>query len=135
MAAAPAITFAWLLARDGAGGGRRPRGPARSHAGRRPRRRAPLPADAEQLDAGLLAQVWLVGVVPMVVRQFGGWRALRRIEHAPWVPLPAPWQQRFDVLRRAMGVSRSVSVRMAAARRLPFTAHVLATARLVPPAC
>ncbi|MEO5688790.1 MAG: M56 family metallopeptidase [Burkholderiaceae bacterium] len=72
-----------------------------------------------------LAQVWLLGVALMVVRQFGGWRALRRIEHAPSVPLPAPWQQRFDVLRHAMGVSRSVSVRMAEHVVSPFTAHVL----------
>ena len=72
-----------------------------------------------------LAQVWLLGVALMVVRQVGGWRALRRIEHAPWVPLPAPWQARFDVLRHAMGVSRSVSVRMAEHVLSPFTAHVL----------
>jgi hypothetical protein len=69
--------------------------------------------------------VWLLGVALMVMRQFGGWRALRRIERAPSVPLPAQWLQRFEVLRRAMGVSRTVSVRMADHIASPFTAHVL----------
>jgi beta-lactamase regulating signal transducer with metallopeptidase domain len=72
-----------------------------------------------------LAQLWLLGVVLMVVRQFGGWRTLRRIEDAPSVALPGPWQARFDTLRLAMGVSRAVGVRMAEHVVSPFTAHVL----------
>lgn len=72
-----------------------------------------------------LAQLWLLGVVLMVVRQFGGWRALRRIEHAPSVPLPAEWLQRFERLRRALGISRPVRVLLAERVTSPFTAHVL----------
>ena len=72
-----------------------------------------------------MAQAWLLGVALMVTRQFGGWRALRRIEHAPSMPLPGEWLQRFEVLRRAMGVSRAVSARMAEHVTSPFTAHVL----------
>jgi beta-lactamase regulating signal transducer with metallopeptidase domain len=127
MAAAPAITFAFCW---------HAMAPSASTAG--PWFGAVPPApDAAAVASTLLAstwsgwllaclaQVWLLGVVLMVVRQFGGWRALRRIEHAPSVPLPAPWQQRFDVLRHAMGVSRSVSVRVAEHLVSPFTAHVL----------
>lgn len=72
-----------------------------------------------------LAQLWLAGVVLMVVRQFGGWRALRRIEHAPSTPLPTAWQQRFERLRRTVGISRPVRVLLAERITSPFTAHVL----------
>ena len=72
-----------------------------------------------------LAQLWLVGVALMVARQFGGWRALRRIERAPSVSLPAEWQQRLDGLRRALGITRTVQVRLAERVVSPFTARVL----------
>ena len=127
MAAAPAITFAWYW---------HAMAPAASSTA------AWFGAVAQAEDVGAAppspvasalgnwalvctAQAWLLGVALMVTRQFGGWRALRRIEQAPSVPLPAQWLRRFEVLRHAMGVSRSVSARMAAHVASPFTAHVL----------
>ena len=126
MAVAPALTFAFYLHAMA------PAASATAWFGSVTRAEA-LATAPDSLPAGTwsswalvcMAQVWLLGVVLMVVRQFGGWRALRRIEHAPWAPLPAPWQQRFDVLRHAMGVSREVGVRMAGHVASPFTAHVL----------
>ena len=70
---------------------------------------APTTWPASNLSSWLLvccAQVWMLGVALMTVRQFGGWRALHQIEQAPSVPLPPAWLQRFEKLRRAMGVSR-----------------------------
>ena len=35
-----------------------------------------------------VAQMWLLGVLLMGVRQLGGWRAVRQIERGAFVPLP-----------------------------------------------
>ncbi len=72
-----------------------------------------------------VAQLWLLGVVLMGVRQLGGWRALRRIEREAFLPLPPEWQQRFDALRAGLGISRDVAVRLAERVASPFTARVL----------
>ena len=71
------------------------------------------------------AQLWLLGVMLMVLRQFGGWRAMRKIEAEAFVPLPPAWQQRVEVMRMALGISRDVAVRLAGRVASPFTAHVL----------
>jgi beta-lactamase regulating signal transducer with metallopeptidase domain len=127
MAAAPAITFAyyWHAMAPAAAANAAWFGPVAQaeDAGA-----APSSLVVSALGNWLLvcmAQAWLLGVALMVTRQFGGWRALRRIEHAPSVPLPVEWLQRFEALRRAMGVLRPVSARMAAHVTSPFTAHVL----------
>ena len=72
-----------------------------------------------------LAQVWLVGVIVMVVRQLGGWRLVQRIEQRPSVALPDDWQRRVDGLCAALGIGRRVGVRLAAHVASPFTAHAL----------
>jgi len=71
------------------------------------------------------AQLWLLGVVLMLVRQVGGWRLMRQIEGEAFVPLPPEWQQRVEALRAALGISRDVAVRLAERVASPFTAHVL----------
>ena len=72
-----------------------------------------------------VAQLWLLGVVLMVARQVGGWRAVRRFERAAFVALPPEWARRFEALRAALGVSRRVAVRLADRVASPFTAHAL----------
>ncbi len=135
MAAAPVLTFAWCwhaLATTGAPG----------HGALGARALPPLAplasvADADALRAEVLAhawsswllfglaQAWLVGAALMALRQFGGWRVLRRIECEPCVPLPPEWVRRVDVLRAALGISRAVTVRLAAHVVSPFTARAL----------
>ena len=72
-----------------------------------------------------LAQLWLVGVVVMLVRQVGGWRWVQRIEREPFVALPDDWQRKVDAMCAALGIVRRVQVRLAAHVRSPFTAHAL----------
>ena len=68
---------------------------------------------------------WLLGVALMLVRQFGGWREMLRIERESFVPLPPEWLARFEALRAALGVSREVAVRLAECVASPFTARAL----------
>ncbi len=72
-----------------------------------------------------ISQLWLLGVALMLIRQFGGWRAMQRIEREPFAALPVQWLERLETLRAALGVSREVAVRMADGIASPFTAHVL----------
>ena len=85
---------------------------------------APVPSWVDWLLVAL-SQVWLIGVAAMTLRQFGGWRLLRRIEAQPFVELPPHWQARFDALAAALGISRRVSVRLAQRVVSPFTTHAL----------
>ena len=72
-----------------------------------------------------LSQAWLIGVAAMTLRQFGGWRLLRRIEAQPFIELPPSWRARVDALTAALGIGRRVSVRLAQHVVSPFTTHML----------
>lgn len=75
--------------------------------------------------AGLLALAWLVGVALMLLRHFGGWRLVGALEKAPYELLPADWQQRVSALQRALGISRTVVVRLGENIAAPFTARLI----------
>ena len=127
MAAVPAITFAlcWHAVAPESGPGATWFGALR-HAGEfEATPGATLAGREGDWTLVCLAQLWLLGVALMGVRHFGGWRALRRIERAPSLPLPAEWQERFEALRRASGIARAVRVRLAEGVASPFTARVL----------
>ncbi len=72
-----------------------------------------------------LSLSWLIGVAAMLLRQWGGWHLIRVLERRPFRPLPPEWQRRADVLRRALGISREVTVRLADDVLAPFTARLL----------
>ena len=74
--------------------------------------------------AGGLAVLWLLGVTAMLLRHFGGWRWLGVLERRPFAPLPPDWQQRVLALQGAMGITRTVAVRLAADVVAPFTARL-----------
>lgn len=74
--------------------------------------------------AGGLAVLWLLGVTVMMLRHFGGWRWLGVLERRPFAPLPPDWQQRVLALQGAMGITRTVVVRLAADVVAPFTARM-----------
>ncbi|MCE3261202.1 MAG: hypothetical protein K0R43_281 [Pseudoduganella sp.] len=83
-------------------------------------------ADLAGQNIALLTQLWLVGASAMLVYQIGGgWHLLRRIERQASLQLPLAWQQRFDALQSAMGISRMVLVRMAGNAASPFTARLI----------
>lgn len=75
--------------------------------------------------AGSLTVLWLLGVTMMLLRHFGGWRWLGALERRPFAPLPPDWQQRVLALQGAMGITRTVVVRLAADVVAPFTARML----------
>lgn len=74
--------------------------------------------------AATLAVLWLLGVSLMLLHHFGGWRWLGVLERRPFVPLPPDWQQRVLALQGAMGITRTVVVRLAADVVAPFTARM-----------
>ena len=75
--------------------------------------------------AAVLALLWLCGVGVMLLRRFGGWRMVAALDRTQCTVLPAEWQQRFDSLRAAMGVTRRVAVRLSNDVVGPFTARLL----------
>ena len=75
--------------------------------------------------AAVLALLWLCGVGLMLLRRFGGWRMLAALDRKHCTGLPPEWQQRFDALRAAMGVTRRVAVRLSNDVVGPFTARLL----------
>lgn len=75
--------------------------------------------------AAVLALLWLCGVGVMLLRRFSGWRMLAVLDRTHSTGLPAQWQQRFDALRTAMGVTRRVAVRLSNDVVGPFTARLL----------
>ena len=75
--------------------------------------------------SAVLALLWLCGVGVMLLRRFGGWRMLAALDRQQCIALPAEWQQRFDTLRAAMGVTRRVAVRLSNDVVGPFTARLL----------
>jgi beta-lactamase regulating signal transducer with metallopeptidase domain len=74
--------------------------------------------------AGTLSMVWLLGVALMLLRQFGGLRLLGALERRPYEVLPAQWQARMLHLQCALGISRTVAVRLASDVVAPFTARL-----------
>ena len=72
-----------------------------------------------------LCPLWLLGVLLMALRQWGGWRALRRVEAQPFAELPPAWAARVQALATRMGLLRPVAVRLAAHIGSPFSCHAL----------
>ncbi len=74
--------------------------------------------------AGALTLVWLLGVALMLLRHFGGWHLLGALERKPFESLPLDWQHRVRRLQSALGISRTVLVRLADDIASPFTARL-----------
>lgn len=80
----------------------------------------------------LLCALWLAGVTFMLLRHLGGLWWIRSLERRAWQRLPSDWQERFDALQGAMGVTRTVLVRVADAVVAPFTARLVRPVIWVP---
>jgi beta-lactamase regulating signal transducer with metallopeptidase domain len=74
--------------------------------------------------ASWMALLWLLGVSLMVVRHMGGLRLLGALARRPYQPLPPEWQHRLLQLQGALGIGRTVAVRLAADVVSPFTAQL-----------
>ncbi|MDI1252690.1 M56 family metallopeptidase [Thermomonas sp.] len=77
------------------------------------------------LVPAVLALLWLCGVGVMLLRRFAGWRLVANLDRHNFSCLPQDWQQRFEVLRDAMGITRRVAVRLSHELVGPFTARLL----------
>jgi beta-lactamase regulating signal transducer with metallopeptidase domain len=123
MAAVPALTFLRLLARP----------EATFKAQLLPMMTPPLPiaaipgayASESTWLPGVLSLLWLAGAALMLLRHFGGWRLVSALDRQAYARLPSDWQQRVDTLHRALGITRKVTVRVAADIAAPFTARLL----------
>lgn len=75
--------------------------------------------------ATALVLAWTLGVLLMLVRHVLALRALSAMERAPFVALPAAWQQRAEDLRRTLGIARAVAVRLSDQVVTPCAARLL----------
>lgn len=75
--------------------------------------------------AGWLSLLWLLGVAVMLLRHCGGLQLVNALARRPFESLPTEWQQRVDALQRALGITRTVTVRLAQDVVAPFTARLL----------
>ena len=75
--------------------------------------------------AGWLTLLWMAGALLMLLRHFGGWRLVGVLERQPFELLPSDWQQRVLALQSALGITRTVLVRLGEDIASPFTARLL----------
>lgn len=79
--------------------------------------------DPSPLATGVVL-AWLAGAGVMLARHLAGLRAIADLERAPHRRLPPPGRQRVDELRRALGISRDVAVRLSGDVRTPCAARL-----------
>ena len=82
--------------------------------------------------APLVVLLWAAGVLLMLVRHVAALRALTAIERHPSEILPPHWARRVDEIRLALGIARSVSVRLSAQVLTPFAARLVRPAIWLP---
>ena len=91
---------------------------------------APAP-DATPTWPYWLVSLWIAGVLGLSLRLWSQWRQLQRLcRHA--VPMEPEWQQRFDALRRLLGVHWRARLRGCAQVSAPMLIGVLRPTILLP---
>jgi len=80
--------------------------------------------DSASVRAVVVAS-WLLGVGLMLARHVGGLRAIAAMERGPFQLLPALWRRRADEMRRALGIVRTVAVRLSDEVLAPCAARLL----------
>ncbi len=68
---------------------------------------------------------WMAGLILMLIRHVGSLRMLTAMERGPHQSLPPHWQQRVDEMRFALGIARTVAVRLSSDVLSPFAARLL----------
>ncbi|HYG30198.1 MAG TPA: M56 family metallopeptidase [Allosphingosinicella sp.] len=82
--------------------------------------------------APLLVLAWVLGVAVMLLRHVAALRGLTAIERHPYEALPPQWRRRVEEIRTALGIARSVSVRLSAEVLTPFAARLVRPAIWLP---
>ncbi len=75
--------------------------------------------------AAIVVVCWLLGVGVMLVRLAVGLRAIASMERYSYQVLPPLGRRRVDELRHALGIARTVAVRLSDEVIAPCTAHLL----------
>lgn len=71
--------------------------------------------------AGWVSLLWLLGAALMLVRQLGGLRQVEALDQQAFDELPESWQRRVLALQQALGIARTVAVRLSDNVLSPFT--------------
>lgn len=69
--------------------------------------------------------LWLAGAVPIMVRHIASLRTIAALERGVYEPLPEPWLQRVDALKRKLAIAAAVSVRLSKDVLVPCTARLM----------
>jgi beta-lactamase regulating signal transducer with metallopeptidase domain len=114
MAAAPAVTFAWL-------GSGAPPSPRVAVVPGLPAVLAPAAAAGAPVQGALpwLVMAWFVGVSIFSARLIGAWLSTARLRASGTRPAPAEWRATLDRLVRRMGVLRPVRLLVSARVETP----------------
>lgn len=76
--------------------------------------------------------LWLAGVLALSIRSLGGWWYLRRLRLAAIAHAPDAVRASFDRISAALGLTRSVALRLSSAIDSPLTMGALRAAVLLP---
>ena len=75
---------------------------------------------------------WLLGVLVISLRLFGGWVQVRRVQRVQVRPLEETWQSRLVALGRRMGINRPVRLLESCLATVPITVGWLRPVVLLP---
>jgi beta-lactamase regulating signal transducer with metallopeptidase domain len=81
---------------------------------------------------GWIDTFWLIGVLTLAVRGFGGWWVIHRLRVTATSQVPAPVRASFERIARALSLSRPVLLRVSSAIAGPVTIGTLRAIVLLP---
>jgi beta-lactamase regulating signal transducer with metallopeptidase domain len=76
--------------------------------------------------------IWLLGVLALSIRSFGGWLYLRRLRLASITAAPQPVWAAFQRISTSLGITRSIAFRLSHAIASPMTIGTLRAVVLLP---
>ncbi|MEQ1707556.1 MAG: M56 family metallopeptidase [Terricaulis sp.] len=90
---------------------------------------ATLKFEAMGLDstpvASALVLLWFAGLSWMLVHYVGGLHTIAAMERVPYQGLPSAWRRRVDQLQSALGIARTIAVRLSDEVLAPCATHLL----------
>jgi beta-lactamase regulating signal transducer with metallopeptidase domain len=81
---------------------------------------------------GWIDAFWLIGVLTLAVRGFGGWWVIHRLRVSASAQVPSPVRGSFERIARALSLSRPVLLRVSSAIAGPVTIGTLRAIVLLP---
>jgi beta-lactamase regulating signal transducer with metallopeptidase domain len=81
---------------------------------------------------GWIDAFWLIGVLTLAARGFGGWWVIHRLRVTATAQVPAPVRASFERIARALSLSRPVLLRVSSAIAGPVTIGTLRAIVLLP---